>query len=409
MYLLGLTMPNNLLSTSYNSHNSYSYQQDHNLLSLANSIGQSPYLPAEDLTLCFDGLAVRSPTGSFYSNHNGGIYSPQQIHSPINIGSPRLGYGSPNSPVFFGGCSPQSNLNPQNFPHNNNPFAQPYVPDPSDASFNNSFVQSSVLQSNSFLSQPNSPTQFVHSPSLTSSYVNSPSLAPTTQFNPELGIDTSFQQGSFGLTYLSPSLPPQQTQLSPINSPSPTGSYHNNLYLFPPNTNSNYSRPTSPVPEDVILTASEVNDYINSPYLSPSVSISTTTGPSTLHGQDIFGTPDDMELYPTSIVTPSSPQEKPQLFFSDVEEEEVAEKKGRNKIQMTPSGRRAKIHKCPFCNHTSNRANNMREHTQIHNPNRPKPHACKLCNRAFARKHDMNRHHIACKKNKAGNNRYIVT
>ncbi|KAI7887998.1 uncharacterized protein EV154DRAFT_484575 [Mucor mucedo] len=444
----GLVMPNHhLLSTSYNSHNSYSYQQDHNLLSLANGLGQSPYLPAEDLTLCFDGLAVRSPTGSFYSNHNGGIYSPQQIHSPVNIGSPRLGYGSPNSPVFFGGCSPQSTqFNQANFSNTNDQFVPSgsYAGDPINGSFNNhnsfmggssfnnnnnSFVGSpSFNNNNSFVGSPNSPTQFLNSPSLAPSYVNSPSLAPTTNtttpYTTELGIDTSFHQGSYGFTYLSPSLPPQQTQLSPINSPSPTGSYHNNLYLFPPNAttnnNNNYSRPTSPVPDDVILTASEVNDYINSPYLSPSVS--TTTGPLTMQGQDVFGTPDDMELYPTSIVTPSSPQAQPHLFFSDEdgeedgeydeeEEDEEIEKRAavRNKIQMTPSGRRAKIHKCPYCNHTSNRANNMREHTQIHNPNRPKPHACKICNRAFARKHDMNRHHIACKKNKAGNNRYIVT
>ncbi|KAG1056262.1 hypothetical protein G6F43_001836 [Rhizopus delemar] len=59
---------------------------------------------------------------------------------------------------------------------------------------------------------------------------------------------------------------------------------------------------------------------------------------------------------------------------------------------------RTKIHKCPYCDHTSNRANNMREHTQIHNPNRPKPFCCKLCNRAFARKHDMKRHVVSCKR-----------
>jgi hypothetical protein len=66
----------------------------------------------------------------------------------------------------------------------------------------------------------------------------------------------------------------------------------------------------------------------------------------------------------------------------------------KKKIKAT----RTKIHKCPYCDHTSNRANNMREHTQIHNPNRPKPFCCKLCNRAFARKHDMKRHVISCKR-----------
>lgn len=377
-------MPNNLLSTSYNSHNSYSYQQDHNLISLANGITQSPYLPAEDLTLCFDGLAVRSPTGSFYSN--GGIYSPRQINSPVNIGSPSYNdtyVGSPSYNDTFVGSSSYH-----------------------DPSFLNdaSFVGSPSFNNNSFVGSPNSPSQFL----------GSPSLAPT--YNHELGIDTSFSGGSYGFTYLSPSLPPslppQQTQLSPINSPSPTGSYpnnNNNLYLFPPSTSS-YSRPTSPVPDDVILTASEVNDYINSPYLSPSVS--TTAHLLNTEGNNVSGSRDDMELYPSSTVTPSSPHTQPQhtLFFSEDDIEDEEEDVNTRKIQMTtPSGRRAKIHKCPYCNHTSNRANNMREHTQIHNPNRPKPYACKLCNRAFARKHDMNRHHIACKKSKAGNNRYIVT
>ncbi|KAI8877299.1 hypothetical protein K501DRAFT_135406, partial [Backusella circina FSU 941] len=51
-----------------------------------------------------------------------------------------------------------------------------------------------------------------------------------------------------------------------------------------------------------------------------------------------------------------------------------------------------------FCNHTSNRGNNMREHVQIHNPHRPKPFMCALCKRSFARKHDMNRHYQSCRK-----------
>ncbi|GAA5815184.1 hypothetical protein MFLAVUS_008690 [Mucor flavus] len=425
----GLTMPSNLLSTSYNSHHSYSYQ-DHNLVSLANSMAQSPYIPAEDLTVCFDGLAVRSPTESFYSNN--GIYSPRQINSPINIGSPQNGYGSPTSPAYFGGgCSPQST----NFNHGAFTAGSPsYVGSPS---YNNN---------NSYVGSPNSPSQFLGSPAMSPTFIN----------NNDLGIDTSFNtqhelSSSYVLTYLSPSLQPQQThqsQLSPINSPSPTGSYANNLYLFPPTTGNNYSRPSSPVPDDVILTATEVNDYINSPYLSattPSPSLGQPLSIITDQNYDeshqisefLFGnhngvsplTTDDMELYvssSSSVVAPSSPHAQPQsavsttCFFSedDIEEEEEDLKVvGGNtrKINMTtPSGRRAKIHKCPYCSHTSNRANNMREHIQIHNPNRPKPHACKLCNRAFARKHDMNRHYISCKKqhNKGAvgaENRYIIT
>lgn len=481
----GLAMSNNLLSTSYGSHHSYSYRQENNLISLANSISRSPYQPAEDLTLCFDGLAVRSPTGSFYSN--GGVYSPQQIHSPINIGSPQNGfgsphhgYGSPQSPVYFdGGCSPHSTgFNNTNFfvgspsynnNNNNNNINSAFVGSPS-FNQNSSFVGSpSFNQNNSFVGSPNynQNNSFVGSPNSPSVFLGSPALSPV--YNNELTIDTTQHatpqnedlSGSYGFTYLSPTIPPQQNPTSPINSPSPTGSYANNLYLFPPSTSGNYSRPSSPVPDDVILTASEVNDYINSPYSSvaassPSVVVqpssnSNITDDSNTNGvtEFLFGqqqhqgtcsplttTMNDIELFPPSIVSPSSPHAQPQrnmntstssttasaaagLVFSE-DDDEVADKEAGASAQRrkkpyttTPSGRRAKIHKCPYCNHTSNRANNMREHTQIHNPNRPKPHACKLCNRAFARKHDMNRHYISCKKQHSksggGSNRYVMT
>ncbi|CAO3616823.1 unnamed protein product [Cunninghamella blakesleeana] len=51
-----------------------------------------------------------------------------------------------------------------------------------------------------------------------------------------------------------------------------------------------------------------------------------------------------------------------------------------------------KIHYCPHCNHTSNRANNMKEHILTHDPNRPKLFSCHVCSKSFARKHDMKRH-----------------
>ncbi|KAL7315961.1 hypothetical protein PS15m_005117 [Mucor circinelloides] len=410
-YKQGLMPTNNMLSTSYTSHHS-SFQDNHNLIALANSIpnnNQSPYLPADDLTLCFDGLAVKSPTGSYYSHQNG-VYSPQQINSPINI-------GSPHSPVYFG--SPQS------------------------PNYNNNFLANDPSQY-SFVGSPNS-THFLGSPALTP-FMN---------------------ENGFG-SYLSPTN--QQQHLSPINSPSPTGSYVGQNYLFPPTAlqTSNFSRPSSPVPDDVILTASEVNDYMNSPYLSPSAAshsaspalmgqqhlqqqqqqqqqqpLSINTDVNYSNTDDISGflfgntmntatttatnnsssvTPaspltttnlDEMELFP-SVVKQSSPQTQAQaqvytqphqfVFSEEEEEEEVAEDGGNDVLKSksikktTPSGRKAKIHKCPYCHHTSNRANNMREHVQIHNPNRPKPHACKLCSRAFARKHDMNRHYISCKK-----------
>ncbi|KAI7861754.1 hypothetical protein BDF14DRAFT_1886824 [Spinellus fusiger] len=49
-------------------------------------------------------------------------------------------------------------------------------------------------------------------------------------------------------------------------------------------------------------------------------------------------------------------------------------------------------HKCPFCLHKSNRANNMKEHILTHDPCRPKNFVCSYCERAFARKHDLKRH-----------------
>jgi hypothetical protein len=398
-------MPNNLLSTSYNSHHS-SYAQDNNLVALANSIpnmGQSSYLPADELTLCFDGLAVRSPTNSYYSNHNG-FYSPQQINSPVNIGSP-LYFGSPQSP-----------------------------------NYNQQFLAKSPSYTNNnsqFIGSPSSP-HFLGSPSITS-FMGDSSFDPTLQQQQDFSSSYGFAYLSPSLSASTPQLQQQQQHLSPINSPSPTGSYVGSNYLFPPTLASTYSRPSSPVPDDVILTASEVNDYINSPYLSASVGSNNTPVVQPLSiNTDMnsfdFNINDNNQLSEflmnhhhhtpplttTTTATTDFDDGNIELFpsvvqHSEEEEEEYDDppKRKSNSFtkKTTPSGRRAKIHQCPHCAHTSNRANNMREHVQIHNPNRPKPHACKLCNRAFARKHDMNRHYISCKKQhgKSSTNRYMVS
>jgi hypothetical protein len=389
--MVGL-MPNNLLSTSFNSHHS-SYAQDNNLVALANSVpnmGQSPYLPTDDLTVCFDGLAVRSPTNSYYSNHNG-LYSPQQINSPANMGSPHAA----GSPLYFG--SPQS------------------------ANYNQ-FLSGSPYNNSQFVGSPNSP-HFLGSPAITP-FMGDSSFDPTLQQQPDFS-------SSYGLAYLSPSLSTStaqqhQQRFSPINSPSPTGSYGGSNYLFPPSL---ATRPSSPVPDDVILTASELNDYMNSPYLSASVGSNNPSPTPTVQPLSIntdissFENPlseffmnqnmaDDcnIELFP-SVVQQSSPHAQPRSCEEGEEEEEedLYKRKSSFTKTTTPSGRRAKIHQCPHCAHTSNRANNMREHVQIHNPNRPKPHACKLCNRAFARKHDMNRHYNSCKKQHHKSSRYMVS
>ncbi|KAI9310689.1 hypothetical protein BX666DRAFT_1142526 [Dichotomocladium elegans] len=57
-----------------------------------------------------------------------------------------------------------------------------------------------------------------------------------------------------------------------------------------------------------------------------------------------------------------------------------------------PSPVRRTRHICPFCTHSSNRANNMKEHIMTHYPNRPKAFKCHRCGKPFARKHDMKRH-----------------
>lgn len=88
-----------------------------------------------------------------------------------------------------------------------------------------------------------------------------------------------------------------------------------------------------------------------------------------------------------------SPYQDPSFIINDAWTSELL----FGKVQVS-TPKKKKIHTCPYCNHTSNRANNMREHTLIHNPNRPKPFCCTLCDRAFARKHDMKRHVISCKK-----------
>ncbi|KAI8365139.1 hypothetical protein BD560DRAFT_402256 [Blakeslea trispora] len=291
----------------------------------------SSCLNTDDLTINFDSLAVKSPSNSF---HHG-----QQIPSPVQVGSPI----SPNQ------------------------------------LYTNNFISSSYSSYTSNPYYPASPS-FVGSPA--SHFVGSPAMH--SQFLTEHASPSSFQ-----LTcYLSP--PPSAANTtkyqspSVANSPSSASSYMlQQQFLFPPpNT---FSRSASPVPDDVVLTTSEVNDYINSPNLSH----------SSLNGDipisDFFQSPsvlnttqtDDLELFPSVVQPASSPHTQPRL---------------KNE-QSKKTGRKGKIHQCPHCQHTSNRANNMKEHILIHDPNRPKSHVCKICSRAFARKHDMNRHYISCKRN----------
>jgi hypothetical protein len=386
-----------MLSASYNS----SVNGQNNSLLDNSNVGVNSPNHADDLTVFFDNLAVHSPVGSYCGG------SPNQGCSPVysNVGSPQ-------SPMYF---------NSPVYHHGNNGTTQD----------NQNFLAGSPF-SNALLGSPCSP-YFLGSPA-NGSFVGDVQADPNSygQVSPHqqpLNPDQSSSPCN-NLSYLSPSLS-ATTQVTPINSPSPHS--YTEHYLFPP-TLPTISRPPSPGPGDVILTPTEVSDYISTPQYHPSISpnVSQNTSPSAgplsvitdagyyfetapqpLEMYDNTNmTNEDVELFPASLVTVSPHHHtQPQpgddnnylsvipnnnMFSSD---DDVPKTSPTSPIiRTTPSGRRAKIHHCPYCNHTSNRANNMREHVQIHNPNRPKPHACKLCGRAFARKHDMNRHYISCKK-----------
>ncbi|CAO3697688.1 hypothetical protein G6F70_008029 [Rhizopus microsporus] len=289
------------LSTSYTSSiNAPDFASYNSLSNL-----RSPLIATDDLTSWFDALAVRSPSGSIYSN---------PIHSPLQIGSPQ-------SPLCFSGASSPNN-----------------------------FLAGSSPCSSQFLGSP-----LLHDPQ--------------------------------ALNYLSPTLRPTLLRsTSPLSSPRLGPQF---LPLHPSTLSPRPNKTT----DDVILTATELNDFTASPYLTavPDEEAPVTTADGFDEISDLlFGNVhmDDLELFPPAV-SPSAPHTQPQPASSDI-------KKPKRKTVATT--KRGKIHKCPYCDHTSNRANNMREHTQIHNPNRPKPFCCKICKRAFARKHDMKRHYLSCKK-----------
>lgn len=381
-------------------------------MNFATSFSRSPH---EDLTLCFDGLAVQSPhTNSFYNNTH--LNSPpQQIHSPIYIGSPQ-------SPPYIN-TSTASNQLAQSPSFLNNLAQSPQSPSflnvathhrfggsPQSPSFLNSSTHFESPRDTSFLGvvdhlgSPRSHTSFLNTTDLSQQFldttanphlINSPSAttqiagSPYNQsFTGSPSYNTSFA-GSPNSPYflgspviathflnddshLSPYPSASSQQVSPIQSP--CGSYIGNTgLLFPPTPQFNNATSNN----GAITTVAEATSP--PPALSQS-GIDNNTGSTTINEVLI----------------------SPYLLPTQQEKEEKTGKQPRKSTvkKTTPSGRKAKIHKCPYCHHTSNRANNMKEHIQIHDPNRPKPHLCKLCHRPFARKHDMTRHYLSCKKHK---------
>lgn len=87
-------------------------------------------------------------------------------------------------------------------------------------------------------------------------------------------------------------------------------------------------------------------------------------------------------------------QEQPDQLLPPTQKqpEQSRAKKSRQASVVKKKAVRRTRHTCPFCFHTSDRANNMKEHIMTHYPDRPKDFKCHLCDKAFARKHDMKRH-----------------
>jgi hypothetical protein len=179
-----------------------------------------------------------------------------------------------------------------------------------------------------------------------------------------------------------------------------------------------FSQPSSPLPENELTTDTGTipeYDCCSSPPQTPQ----NLASDPLVNFESLFNAATDLNFYPdladsewhtgiapNSAQLPSAayPPQDNALFQSQEQQKQLAEffsgyfRPVSTIHTSSATGKQTKVYKCPFCNHTSNRGNNMREHVQIHNPNRPKPFMCTLCKRFFARKHDMNRHYLSCKK-----------
>ncbi|KAI8072868.1 hypothetical protein BC940DRAFT_291828 [Gongronella butleri] len=56
-------------------------------------------------------------------------------------------------------------------------------------------------------------------------------------------------------------------------------------------------------------------------------------------------------------------------------------------------GNRRGIYKCQFCDYTSNRSYNTKQHEKTHNDPPHRPHKCIICKKGFVRKYDLKIHH----------------
>ncbi|KAI8062923.1 hypothetical protein BC940DRAFT_114666 [Gongronella butleri] len=62
---------------------------------------------------------------------------------------------------------------------------------------------------------------------------------------------------------------------------------------------------------------------------------------------------------------------------------------GKSKKQ----GNRLGVYKCQFCDFTSNRSFNTKQHEKVHSDPPIRPHKCIICERGFVRKYDLKVHH----------------
>ncbi|KAI8381499.1 uncharacterized protein BYT42DRAFT_613272 [Radiomyces spectabilis] len=131
----------------------------------------------------------------------------------------------------------------------------------------------------------------------------------------------------------------------------------------------------SPLSSDLLFPSSFPSPYITEDSPGP---LASSPCPSQVSIDQL------MEQY--LVITAQSP------CLSDQEIQPVASAGSSYPREKRSMRRSARLHKCPYCTHTSNRANNMKEHIRTHDPNRPKNFACSICDKRFARKHDMKRH-----------------
>ncbi|KAI7854682.1 hypothetical protein BDC45DRAFT_556986 [Circinella umbellata] len=93
-----------------------------------------------------------------------------------------------------------------------------------------------------------------------------------------------------------------------------------------------------------------------------------------------------------ALIVPQQQEQKSQRRQKQRSVQQQRPQRRQQQRARRPPAVRRTTHRCPKCDHTSNRANNMKEHILTHDPERPKNYGCTICTKRFARKYDMERH-----------------